>query len=480
MKKKPNILILFSDQHNAGVLGSAGHPDIATPYLDQLASEGVQFDRAYCQNGICMASRSSMFSGLYPRSLGCFAWERTEVMRQATSMQKTFQQQGYQTVSFGKRHLHLGCDEGWDIQKGYFPDESVGESYWDWLGERGLQDVFARDWAAEFGMDPEEKQEIPFALMSARASDLPEDATMEAWTKQKTVDLLKSRKKDDAPFFCFSSFYRPHQPYTPLPRYFNRFDRSAWGKGLTEPASLHQSPSELPPLFQEQHAGKNRIWRFDLAREDEQIYRDGLAAYYALVEEIDTHVGEILQALEETGERENTIVIYATDHGDFAGAHGMLEKAAPGHNIFEDTLRIPLLISWPEHIEAERRNDGLVELVDLFPTLMDLCDMPISEQLEGESIAPYLLRNASVGKPWIVSENWSQSTVITPRYKWGQWLDTSETIQERDYRDFGDMLFDRVTDPLELQNHLQDLPEIQQELSQYLDEWQERFGPIKI
>jgi arylsulfatase A-like enzyme len=110
------VLLLFADQHKASVLGSEGHPDAITPNLDRLASEGVRFSRAYCQDGISVPSRCSMMSGLYPRTLGCLTnGDRTIVMREVVPLQKSLQANGYLTAAFGKRHLVLACDDGWDV-----------------------------------------------------------------------------------------------------------------------------------------------------------------------------------------------------------------------------------------------------------------------------------------------------------------------------------------------------------------------------
>ncbi len=484
--QSPNILILFTDQHQAAVLGAEKHPDVQTPNLDRLAACGVRFTRAYCQDAICAPSRNSLFSGLYPRTLGCRGnLDRSSVMDEVVPLPDAFRQAGYRTAAFGKRHLHAGCDTGWEIRHSHFIHESEGESYPDWIEKEGFSKELDHDWAAEWGRGmegtPRQTQEMPFSIFAVRESQLPETMTMEAWTKQKTVQFIHEQKKSEQPFLCFASFYRPHQPYTPLPRYYQRFDRSHWGKGrlasdgIAMPATLRQPFEELPPMLQEQHCGKNRVWRIDLARQDEQIYRDYLAAYYALVEEIDDHVGEILKALEATGQLENTIIVYTSDHGDFVGAHGMVEKCAPGHNVYEETLRVPMIISWPGKILAGRVSEELVQLVDLYPTLLALSGVPAApakHPLQGKSLASHLIQGTPVGRMYLVSENWSQSTVITDRYKLGVWM-KPENSNYTDYRSFGDQLFDQQKDPGEVCNlakHL-DSEIIEQKLRSYLDEW---------
>ncbi|MBT5605097.1 MAG: sulfatase-like hydrolase/transferase [Lentisphaerae bacterium] len=479
-------MLLFSDQHNAGTLGCEGHPDVRTPHLDALAASGTRFERAYCQDAICLPSRCSMFSGLYPRTLGCLTnGDRTPVMDEVVSMQETFRQNGYTTAAFGKRHLMAGCDAGWDTAASHMHSESPHDNYVKWIEERGLAAEFAHDWAAELGRGPKggsyAQVEIPFAVMGTRKSQLPEDATMEAFSGQRTAEYLKERAADGQPFFCFSSFYRPHQPYTPLPSYWARFECNRWGTGrnnddaIAMPPSLRQDPAELPPMLQGLFEGRNRVWRTDLAREDEQLYRDYVSAYYALVEEVDDHTGVIMNVLEETGLRENTIVVYATDHGDFVGRHGMIEKCAPGHNVYEETLRVPLIVSWPAHLQTRVVCDGLAELVDIYPTLLGLCELckpELVQPLQGQSLADTLRDGTPIDREFTVSENWSQATIVTRDHKLGIWCEPPEG-KGPDCRAFGDMLFDRTQDPDEIDNRSDDpvLADIKADLRSKLEAW---------
>lgn len=219
--QRPNVLVLFSDQHKANVLSCENHPDVATPNLDRLAAEGTRFTRAYCQDAICVPSRCSMFSGLYPRTLGSLDNSGgSRVIHQVVSVQKAFQQAGYRTGAFGKRHLRGACDEGWEVTASHLYGESPHSNYVTWIQEQGCSQAFAHDWAAEFGRgpkgSPEEDLEIPFAILGTRESRLSEGLTMEAYTAQQTHAFLAQCAREHVPFFCFSSYYRPHQPYTPL------------------------------------------------------------------------------------------------------------------------------------------------------------------------------------------------------------------------------------------------------------------------
>jgi arylsulfatase A-like enzyme len=411
--------------------------------------------------------------------------DRHPVMREVFPMQSAFRANGYTTAAFGKRHLELACDEGWDIAASHFVSESPDDNYVHWIQQRGLGEVFDRDWAAEFCHGargtPAERIEMPGAPMATLESQLPDDATMEAWTKQRTVGFIEQQGRSDRPFFCFASFYRPHQPYTPLERYYSRLDRSRWGTGrragdgISMPPGLRQDISQLPPRFQRVFEGVNRVFCLDRARKDEQLYRNYVAAYCALVEEIDTHVGDILDVLDTAGLRENTVVIYASDHGDFVGAHGMIEKCAAGHNIYEDILRVPLVISGPGLLRGSV-STGLTELLDLYPTLVDLCGLELPQlrhPLQGLSLANVLRHGKPTHRSFSISENWTQTAVIGERYKLGIWQEPLNP-KASDYREFGDMMFDRETDPFDLNNLRFPTRDesVATQLRQYFERWQ--------
>lgn len=467
-KKKPNVIILFSDQHHKNVMGFEGHPDVITPNLDKLASQSVVFDRAYCSVGISAPSRSSLMTGLYPRTLGLLSNnERTSVMDDAVSLATVFKQNNYRTYAFGKRHLYGGTDAGWDFQQGHLCDETPGNSYTEWVEKNGYGKEFAMDWAAEFGKGSEcssfAGQKLPIADLGTRVSTLPENMTMEAFTTQLTVKMIRDHAQSDQSFFCWSTFYRPHQPYTPLKKCMDLYNVSEWGNGringssIRKPASLYEPKENIPPMMQSIRKGENKVWNVDKAFADEQNWRNYVGAYYALVTEIDHCVGEILKALEEAGIADETIVIYTSDHGDFVGNHGMVEKAALGQNVYEDILNVPLIIRIPGNKQKGKRVAELVSLTDIYPTLIDLLGLKMPETkypVQGQSIAKTLTKGKPVNREYIVSESWSQATVITREYKLGMMIDPTDAMRKFDFRSFGDQFFVRKTDSMEVKNQI--------------------------
>lgn len=469
-KKKPNVLILFSDQHNKKVMGYEGHPDVITPNLDKLANEGVVFDRAYCVTGICAPSRSSLMSGLYSRTLGLLSnGEKTKVMNEVVSLATVFKQNNYNTYAFGKRHTSEAVDAGWDVQRSHLCKETPGNSYTEWVEKMGYGKEFATDWSAEFGKGSScssfAKEKMPTADLGTRISALPENMTMGAFTTKLTVQMIKDQAKSDKPFFCWATFYHPHQPYTPQKKYMDMYDVSAWGNGringssIKKPASLYESKENIPPMMQSIREGDNKVWDVDKAYADEQLWRNYIGAYYALVTQVDHYVGEILDALDKAGLTNETIVIYASDHGDFVGNHGMVEKAAAGQNVYEDILNIPLIIKYPGNKENGKHIGELVSLVDIYPTLVELLGLKVPKLkylLEGESMVKTLLHKKPMKRKYFVSESWSQASVITKDEKLGIMLDPNPVKPNFDYREFGDMFFDMKKDSLEVDNLIGD------------------------
>ena len=249
-KQKPNILLFFSDQHQADCLGFQNHPDVITPNLDKLAKSGAVCNRAYCQDGVCVPSRMSLMTGLYPRRLGILHNpDKSSVIDDVASLQSVLRDNGYYTAAFGKRHLKGSADLGWDYHRSHIKKESPGNSYGEWIEQQGYLDEFQRDWSAEFG------GKYPIADLGTRISKLSEDKTMEAFTASETVKLIREQKNRDKPFFCWCSFYRPHQPYNALKRFLDMYDYFKWGMGtakgdaIKKPVTLNQSPDDLTPAL---------------------------------------------------------------------------------------------------------------------------------------------------------------------------------------------------------------------------------------
>ena len=196
--------------------------------------------------------------------------------------------------------------------------------------------------------------------------------------------------------------------------------------------------------------------------------------------EVDSYVGKILDALEREGMSEETIVIYTADHGDFVGNHGMVEKCAAGQNVYEDILNIPLIIRYPGGKQGGRRVKELVSNVDLFPTILEMAGirMPdVKYKPQGQSLYNVVCKGQTLNRKYVVSESWSQATVITPRYKLGIMLDPVIVKPNLDFRSFGDMFFISEKDSLEVSNEInnKEYAKVISQLRNYYREFQKKI-----
>lgn len=468
---KPNVLFLFSDQHNADVLGCAGHPIVKTPHLDQLASEGVRFTRTYCQDGICVPSRTSLMTGLYPRTTGCL--DNGDVppsQARLYPLQQAFQAAGYATGCFGKRHLpRPNLSAGWTRSATVISpvQDPSDENYQDWIRTRGpgQAEAFERDHKG--GLESE---------MNCHLSEVAPENRIEAYTALKTKEFLRGCQKEGKPFFCWASFHGPHQPYTPPAKWAALYpvDTMPLPPGWNEPIE------HLPPGLQNWRRNTKTPWCLAKAAENPDLYRKYISYYYAQVTEVDHYIGEVLAELSALGLKDDTLVIYASDHGDFVARHGMIEKCAVSHNAYEETLRVPLIIAWPGRFRRGELCHDLAELVDIYPTLVAALDLPRpadAPALAGRSLMPTLTEGRPIGRTFAMSENWSQVTVITDRYKLGTWIDPTSRYAQRDFRQkTPHLLFDREKDPQELVN-LSGNPAyatIEEQLRTHLADWVHR------
>jgi len=468
---KPNVLLLFADQHNADVLGCAGHPIVKTPNLDALAAQGVRFTRAYCQDAICVPSRTSLMTGLYPRTTGCLNNGDSPVSQaKLYPLQQVFQSAGYLTGCFGKRHLpRPTLAMGWDRSATVISpkQDPSDENYQDWIQTRGpgQAEAFKKDSPGSLQSD-----------MGCHISQVKPENRIEAYTALKTKEFLRDCQKQGKPFFCWASFHGPHQPYTPPAKWADLYPVVE----MPLPASWNEPIDHLPPGLQNWRRNTKDPWCLAKAAEDPALYRQYIAYYFAQVTEVDHCIGEVLAELDALGLRSNTIVIYASDHGDFVARHGMIEKCAVFHNVYEETLRVPLIVSWPQRFQEGVTCGSLAELVDLYPTLVELLGLhrPAgAPKLAGRSLVPALTDGKPIGRAYAISENWSQVSVITDRYKLGVWIDPTPRYAQRDFRKkTPDLLFDHEKDPQELVNLAgkPDYAAVEKQLRAYLADWVSR------
>jgi len=365
---RPNILLILSDQHNPRIAGFAGDAYARTGHLDDLAAAGTSFGAAYCQSPLCVPSRISMLTGKY--SCDCSAWDNRSLL---DSGHRTFaehlSEHGYATCAVGKMHL---AGERWmggfdhrpygDLRVTRFPFHQPDPPE-TWDGRWNRHSVGRFPWAGE--------------------SRIPESLLVDGIVTREALSFLREYQsgEDRSPWLMMAGYSRPHFPLTAPARYVRR--------ALADPPPLAELPAGYPD---EIHPHDRFIVEdFNLTEFSPEEQRRALACYYACVDYVDDCIGELLAGLRAGGQLENTVVIYASDHGDLAGEHGLWWK----RSYYDGSARVPLLISGPG-LAAGAGCGAPVELVDVYPTLCDLAGAPIPAGLAGESLLP-LCRGEDAG-----------------------------------------------------------------------------------
>lgn len=389
---KPNILWYCTDQQRYDTIHCLGNPHINTPNLDRLVQNGVAFTRTYTQSPICTPSRATFLTGKYPASHHVHRNGAKYFPSHELLVTKIFADAGYDCGLVGKLHLSRAHqrvekrpDDGYRIfhwSHHPMPDWQEGHQYADWLRN-------------EKKIEPEELWEPLRGKVCV--AGVPEEYHQTTWCTEMTVRFISENR--DSPWLMSVNPFDPHPPFDPPAEYIQRYE-----------------PNELPyPLFQEQDIERQKKFksidqqtRFainpHLSSEDEKEFSDQSkdrasvppahydarklkAYYYAMIELIDQQFGRIIDALEETNQLENTIIIFTSDHGELLGDHGLLYK---GCRFFEALVHVPLIISFPEKYQKGLHSQALVELVDLPPTLLESAGLPISEFMQGKSLVPIL------------------------------------------------------------------------------------------
>ena len=360
---RPNILWICTDQQRYDTIGALGNPHMHTPNIDRLASEGVAFSHAFCQTPICTPSRASFLTGMYPSTIHACTNGNDHWAEAAPLITKLLADSGYDCGLAGKLHL-AGAHERVEPRP---KDDGYRVFHWshhpmdDWPEGHAY-----KEWVAAQGEDLSQLYEHP--------ERIPPALHQTSWCADRAIDFIEEER--DGPWLMSVNTFDPHAPFDPPQEYLDRFD----------PAALSY------PLFRESDlASQARLKSIDFqtrSRYPETFSaREVKAAYYAMIELIDDNVGRMLEALERSGQRENTIVIFTSDHGEMLGDHGLLLK---GCRFYEGLVRVPLIISWPGHFRAGLVSDALVELMDIAPSLMEACGLPLPARTQGRSLLPIL------------------------------------------------------------------------------------------
>jgi arylsulfatase len=399
---RPNILIIKSDQHNARCLGVNGHTQVKTPNLDALAAGGVNFTRAFVQNPICSPSRMCYLTGQYVHNHGVYGLSKVESFPQSLpSMMSVFKAAGYRTGIVGHVHvkgewLEPHCDQYRDMYTGFVDGSDPYSVYLKKRGLLGLRDDVALGDRSQ--------------VLDARPSKLPFEHTCEGYVYKSFREFL-DEQPDDQPFIYQMDPLHPHQCYIAAQEFWNLYE----GVDLELPPSADEDISSKPaPQRGTIHHAHNYNWAFEPKTYEAGRLRK-LRGYYACVSQVDHMVGLALQALRDKGLFENTIVLYCSDHGDFALEHGFIEKA-PGIS-YDAILRTPFIWSWPGGGFTGGTIGELVESVDVFPTMCALTGVEPPDTIDGVDISPMLRGKTEPVRDFVVTEFALSRTIRTKEWK---------------------------------------------------------------
>ncbi|CAN5906334.1 sulfatase [soil metagenome] len=448
--QRPNVLfIAIDDLRNE--LGCLGVDHAQTPHLDALAATGRLLTHHYTQVPTCGASRAALLSGLYPRQpaqVGNNAIRDTHPDWAANSLPGTFRQHGYQTLALGKISHYPGGRTGKHWAEG--PEELPG--VWDrcwvpetpWKTPEGLMHGYANGQPRRPGESP-----------PLEAFDGPDLTYPDAWVADEAIRTLRDLSGSDRPWFFAVGFFKPHLPFAAPRHYFDRHDPEQIAAPVVtdrpeEPSSWHRSGEFRGNYGHEQ--GRD-------PETDPEYARDLRHAYAASITYVDAQVGRVLDTLQTLGLAGNTVLVLWSDHGFLLGEHAIWGK----HCLYENALRSPLMIRYPGIPRPGAVSDAINETVDLFPTLLDLCDLPPQDGLDGRSLRPQLDDpEADSSRPAFAFWG-NQRTIRTDRWRLiahpGQ--DPANPAVE---------LFDMANDPQESRNVVKDHPETVQKLLKILDQ----------
>ncbi len=348
----PNLLIIVADDQSGLCLGVAGDKRGATPQLDALASQGVYFERTFCNSPLCTSSRQSFITGLLPHATGVTRLE-TRLPEKALTLGRWLGILGYCTAAIGKMHFNGPSRHGFDTRIDVA----------DWHAELRRHPPNGGDYRKDWRpfIDP------PAVWLNARCEDhgLPTEAMESTFFVDRAIEYMSQNRLNR--FAMVVSFYDPHAPF--------RFPREWRGR--------HRPDQFAAPTISEQDREEQpRVFR-DLTADD---FRGIQAAYYTSLSFMDFQVGRLIHALEDSGLAPDTLVVFLSDNGYLLGQHGRVEKNC----FYEPAVRVPLIVRWPGHLPQNKRILEMVELVDLFPTVCSLLRVPVPPTLHGMDLAPLI------------------------------------------------------------------------------------------
>lgn len=399
--ERMNVVVIICDDLNTR-LGPYGFPGIKTPTLDGFASEGMTFTRTHCQYPVCGPSRASLLSGLYPESSGVLdnKAEITAVRPGTPNLPATFRQAGYWTAATGKVFHHAGENPGespeksaWDVVTKFDNDEMPVERRARLVFEKEHGPVTTPKnrvkWREHLlTVAPQTRNQGLIGVGPGYgASGLSDEQQSDGKNVRQVANWITGKANGGKPFFIVCGIQKPHIPLLAPEAYHALYPRNT----LIAPSDPFSGLAALPKLAAN-HGWKE--WGFTSDQLNRELALDYIQAYHACISYVDHQIELVFQALKTSGQWDNTIVVFTSDHGFHLGEHYEWGKVT----LFDICTRVPLIIRVPGVTTAGSRSAALSELVDLFPTLSELCEVPGPTHLQGRSLVPCLRDANAPGK----------------------------------------------------------------------------------
>lgn len=397
---RPNILWICTDQQRFDTIGALGNPHVSTPNIDRLVREGTAFTHAYCQSPICTPSRASFLTGMYASAVHVNGNGNAHFPDHPPLVTKVLADAGYDCGLIGKLHLASAfgrveprVDDGyryWQYSHAPRDDWKTGHDYADWVRQKGFV----------------------LGELTKSIDGVPAELHQTTWCAEKAIDFIKERR--NGPWLASVNIYDPHPPFNPPKAYRDMFDPAAMPDPLFRESDLAQQAQLSGIDFQSKGRRPDDLdikspvipWAQTRGLKEPETAgkRDAktlIGAYYAMIKLIDDQVGRMLDALEETGQRDNTLVIFMSDHGEMLGDHGLIQK---GCRFYEGLVRVPLILSWPGQVSSGVQSDALVELMDVTPMLLELGGVGVPEYMQGRSLLPLLTGSRNIHRDFVRCE----------------------------------------------------------------------------
>ena len=442
--KKPNVLFISIDDLNDWTGSLKGHSQVITPNLDKLCDQGLLFTNAHCSQAVCTASRNSLLSGIHPSTSGWYgstsAMVKTydQVMEEHKMLPQYFKDNGYKTMAVGKI-FHKGVtdykdriDDFWDEVA---PDYDVPKDLKDRGDGYGGTKFYpfpknGSQIIDHYGKNFNNGQSLCWGALDRE--DMPGGKMFDELISEWAVDRLS--EEHEKPFFLAVGFVRPHVPYTAPKEYFDLYNMDE----IIVPEVPGNEMSDIPDMGKSIAFGTIKTGdHYAVVNLSDSYWKELVYGYLACISFVDDQAGKVIEALENSKYADNTIVVLWSDHGQHLGEKKHWRKQA----LWEESTRVPLYFKVPGQKTSGLECNRITSLLDIYPTLVDLCGLPEAKKLEGRSLAP-LIQNPDM--------EWDQAVLSTWYYK--NHSVRSENWRYIQYRDGTEELYDHRKDPGEHMN----------------------------